>query len=252
VISQYRKGQLGLFQIGEGGTILSSRVLASLNFAFQQILGAFPPGSRFSSEQLYAKILTRDGETQRHARRRWKDLKYNYGFDVDFDGSQYWRGGTNEPVNDPALRPNDKLIREHFLPMLASNSIKLTADSLPHCNNCDARVIFKDSIYQDILFDDQGLIDHRRPVFQAGDDSEENLQILCQTCNNKKNTVCRACPFEFKCERCLWAFPEKARARRLILYLDEEVSVQLRKRYGSDLENKAAELLAETVRRQIS
>lgn len=245
VASPFRKGQLALLIFDEDSVLVSGRVLASLTQSKQAILDAFPPGKKFTSEQLYAKIQTKGGESQRHARRRWKELKYDYGFDVDFDGKFYWRGKTDVPVREPALRPDDSKIREAFLDILAKESTSTTGDNLPLCKYCDARVTFKDSAFEDAECDDTGLLDHRRPVFQGGDDSKANLQILCQTCNNKKNTVCRACPFNYKCEKCIWAFPERARSRRLVLHLEQEAVQTLRKLFGTNYEAKAAEILQE-------
>jgi hypothetical protein len=105
-------------------------------------------------------------------------------------------------------------------------------------------VYFKDfapSDEQDVESDEMGLLDHRRPVFQGGDDTADNLQIFCQPCNNIKNTVCRRCPYNYNCDACSWAFPEKVRSRRVVLVLDQGMIDTLKTRYGNNIESKVIE-----------
>ncbi|MFC1981093.1 hypothetical protein ACFLVN_02485 [Chloroflexota bacterium] len=96
VDSLYRE-QLGLFLLDSSDAISDFCVIAPFTRHRQLILEAFPPNSKFSSEALYAKVTRSDDSSrpQAHARRRWKELKYNYGFDLDFDGKMYWRGAIN-------------------------------------------------------------------------------------------------------------------------------------------------------------
>src|SRR6185295_12037794 len=133
--------QLSLFVVDSSGVARENLSVASLSKSYQKILEAFPPGSRFSSEELYDKIRCRNGKSQRHARRRWKELKYDYGFEVDYDGSRYWRGNSDLPINYPMVRPDDKKLREAFWNTLAEKSKQLYGDTLPHCEYCDARVV---------------------------------------------------------------------------------------------------------------
>lgn len=251
IASRFRRGQLELLLFNEDHVLTQKRAIAALTENHWKILQAFPPGTSFTSEQLYAKVTTKSGESQRHARRRWKELKYNYGFDVDFDRqtNMYVRRPSNVPVKDPELRPDDALLRKDFLPALAEASRHNTGDSLPHCNRCGARVVFPNEGIEEIEYDDAGLLDHRRPIFQGGDDSIENLQIFCQTCNNKKNNVCRSCPYGFRCDTCHWAFPEKVSSRRLVLILNQELINKLRHRFGDDVEDRVSELIADIATR---
>ena len=250
IASQFRTGQLDLLLFDSERVLQRRRTVAALTEGYWKILQAFPPGTRFSTEELYAKVTKKSGESQAHARRRWKELKYNYGFDVDFDRSanEYVRGSSNAPIKDPELRPDDKKLRDAFLSDLAEESRKKHADTLPHCNRCGARVIFPTGGIEEDGFDDMGLLDHRRPVFQGGGDEITNLQIFCQTDNNKKNSVCRNCPYGFKCDTCVWwAFPEQASSRRLVLVLEQETIDSLRKRFGDDLESELPEIIKRIV-----
>lgn len=243
VCSPFRSG-IELLNFGPDGVLKDRRALAPLNESYQKILEAFPPGSRFGSAELYAKVLKKDGGTQIHARRRWKELKYDFGFQVDWDSTEstYWRGQSEVPVQDPNPRPDDKKIRNAFLAILAQSQGREVSQSLS-CNYCGAQVEFPGITAPDEINDQIGLIDHRRPVFQGGDDIEGNLQIFCQTCNNKKNSVCRNCPYEHKCDTCILAFPEKVRTQRLVLVLDRNTVEGLHRKFGRDVEAKLSDLI---------
>jgi hypothetical protein len=249
VASPFRPGQLELLLFDSQRVLIEKRVVAALTENHWRILQAFPPGTSCTSEELYAGIVTLAGLSQRHARRRWKELKYNYGFDVDFDRTTntYTRSLSPVPIKDPELRPDDKMLQAAFLRELADASMREHEDSLPHCNRCDARVIFSEEDSGVSDFDDVGLLDHRRPVFQGGNDELRNLQIFCQTCNNKKNNVCRRCPYQFKCDTCHWAFPEDVAFRRLVLILNQDVIDKIRRKYGNDAEARVAAMIERIV-----
>jgi hypothetical protein len=58
--------------------------------------------------------------------------------------------------------------------------------------------------------------DHRVPRSRGGDNSPENMQPLCEQCNNQKSSACQGC--DQNCRVCSWAFPEEYKP---ILLTDE-------------------------------
>lgn len=145
-------------------------------------------------------------------------------------------------MQDPNPRPDDKKIRASFLSVLAGMQGREPRQALL-CNYCGARVEFPGLTAEDEIADQIGLIDHRRPVFQGGDDIELNLQIFCQTCNNKKNSVCRRCPYGHRCDSCILAFPEAVRSQRVVLILDRTTVEGLALKFGKDVEAKLSEAI---------
>jgi len=249
VVDSEFRDQLGIFLLDENGIVRDSHIFAPFSRHLQLILDAFPPDSRFKTEELYSKVTWSGDPTraQAHARRRWKELKYSYGFDLDWDGKMYWRGPSPVPVREPALRPDDNKLRERFWAHLAQDSMSKEGDELPHCAYCGGRVASRDEDDVVVVAEGIGLIDHRRPVYQGGDDDLENLQIMCQTCNNLKNSTCRRCPFNFKCSDCIWAYPERAESRRLTIHLDQKLLDALTARAkGKSLDSVVMEILSRT------
>jgi len=49
--------------------------------------------------------------------------------------------------------------------------------------------------------------DHRQPRLRGGGNELQNLQPLCEQCNNLKSSACQGC--RLNCFTCPWAFPEK-------------------------------------------
>ena len=49
--------------------------------------------------------------------------------------------------------------------------------------------------------------DHKIPRSRGGSNEEDNLQPLCEQCNNAKSHACRGCTL--KCHVCSWAFPDE-------------------------------------------
>lgn len=246
VVASKFRDQLGIFLLDENKVVRDSHIIAPFSHHLQIILDAFPPNSRFSTEKLYSKVTWSGDQTraQAHARRRWKELKYSYGFDLDWDGKMYWRGPSAVPVRESELRPDDNKLRKHFWARLAQESMRKEGDQLPHCASCGGRVISRGEEDVEVTFEGIGLIDHRRPVYQGGDDSLDNLQILCQTCNNLKNSTCRRCPYNFRCSNCIWAYPEMAGARRVTIHLDQELSDALAaKAKGKSLDSVVIDIL---------
>jgi hypothetical protein len=248
VVSPFRSNQISFFTIIDDVAV-SKRTIAGLSKSYQEMLNAFSLGETVDSDTLYSRIVRDDGTEARHARRRWQELEQDYGFDVGSNpsNSTYWMGESETPIKDPELRPNDKKIGQAYWGELADSSKTFHNDTLPHCSYCDARVISKEE-ETDQEFESVGLLDHRRPFAQAGDDSIDNLQIFCQTCNNRKNSVCRKCPYGFKCDSCIWAYPEKVRDRRIILHLDPETTTCLRAIVGGkNLEDVVTELIEDYI-----
>lgn len=250
VVDSKFRAQLGIFLLDEDKVMHDFHIIAPFSRHLQIILDAFPPNSRFNTEELYSKVTWSGDPTraQAHARRRWKELKYSYGFDLDWDGKMYWRGPSPVPVREPELRPDDNKLRKQFWAHLAQESMIKEGDQLPHCAYCGGRVISRGEENIRGTFEGIGLIDHRRPVYQGGDDSLDNLQILCQTCNNLKNSTCRRCPCNFKCSDCIWAYPEMAGARRVIIHLDQKLSDALTaKARGKSLDSVIIDILNHTM-----
>lgn len=172
--------------------------LTPLQPARLKLLNIVKPGSSLPARDFYNATRKSSGETQVNARRRWGELRTEYGFDTTYDdASKVFRRGSAIPVSEPEPRPNNARLHRAYW-----NSIYETHNG--HCNKCGQKVR-----YADVDEGDHGLIDHRRPVLIGGGDERENLQLLCQVCNNLKNTVCQSCPIGYRCERCTWAYPEK-------------------------------------------
>lgn len=242
VMSRFRNNQISFLLFDKTNILESSCNIAFLTEAYQQILESFPPGCEpFKSDTLYEKVVRSDGKPQAHARRRWKELKYNYGFDVDFDQEKqlYYRGSSPTPINQPDLRPDDKKIREEFLGEFQKVGASDNSDEVFFCNYCECSVYFKEIDSEGISI---GLLDHRRPIFQGGGDTLENLQVFCQTCNNKKNSSCRKCR-EHNCDKCVWAFPEAFKNLRVILHLTEENLKRLQEKIKHLSREEIAEIL---------
>jgi len=250
VVGSKFRDQLGIFFLDENGVVRDSHIVAPFSHHLQLILDAFPPNSRFKTEELYSKITWSGDPTraQAHARRRWKELKYSYGFDLDWDGKMYWRGHSPVPVREPELRPDDNKLRKQFWDHLAQESMRKEEDQLPHCAYCGGRVVSRAEEDIEATFEGIGLIDHRRPVYQGGDDSLDNLQILCQTCNNLKNSTCRHCPYNFRCNNCIWAYPEMTGLRRVTIHLDQKLSDALVARAkGKSLDSVIIDILNQNI-----
>lgn len=81
--------------------------------------------------------------------------------------------------------------------------IKLYESSTYTCNNCGEKFPFE-----------YLAPDHRVPsIVQADNLTKDNfqsvLQTLCVRCNQVKREACKKCPYEHKCDKCAWAFPER-------------------------------------------
>lgn len=121
----------------------------------------------------------------------------------------------------------DKVGRSVIKSSFRKNLFKKASNT---CNNC--KQIFPDNYLAP---------DHRIPSIVVADMlSEENymekLQTLCVRCNQVKREACKKCPYDHKCEKCGWAYPEKfgisndtqkalvERAERLGKSLDEYIT----------------------------
>jgi hypothetical protein len=50
--------------------------------------------------------------------------------------------------------------------------------------------------------------DHRKPIFQGGPDTTENLQLISELANREKNKICLQCK-NIDCDHCALAHPEE-------------------------------------------
>ena len=86
--------------------------------------------------------------------------------------------------------------------------------------------------------------DHRVPRTRHGSSYRGNLQVLCGTCNNAKQTQCSNCTLD--CNTCGWAFPERYRPVKLrpeiILRLND-----LARNRNQDIDDLANRLLDEAL-----
>jgi len=76
--------------------------------------------------------------------------------------------------------------------------------------------------------------DHRIPRSRGGDNSWENLQPLCEQCNNQKSSACQGC--EQNCRVCSWAFPETYKP----IVITDENKEQIRREAESKKLDQAA------------
>ncbi|TKJ29946.1 MAG: hypothetical protein CEE40_06570 [Chloroflexi bacterium B3_Chlor] len=68
--------------------------------------------------------------------------------------------------------------------------------------------------------------DHKVPLDRNGSTEEDDLQLLCRTCNIEKRGACKRCGLE-TCDRCPYAYPELS-ASRIVAFLDEQTAKELK------------------------
>ena len=185
------------------------RTIAPLQPARWNLLNLIPLGGQLSKEE-YFRLAD-----QSDARRRWTELKLEYGFDVDIVDTQYVRGTTLPPVNWPDPRPDMKRLKDDYWDFLSEKHSS-------QCNVCTVEVV-KNKNDEGTT----GVIDHRIPVVYGGSDDIDNLQLLCTPCNNKKNQLYQNDPSKYLRSYLQWAYPEKYRSRSYHLMLEEEDSILL-------------------------
>lgn len=171
------------------------RKLTPLQPARRRMLDIVKPGTSMDATTFY-RATASDGNTQVNARRRWGELRTEYGFETVYTGTRFARG-SELPTNEPSPRPNMGRLNNAFF-------TEIYQDHLGKCNKCKRKVEHKGTSSNEPC-----LLDHRRPVPVGGDDSRQNLQLFCVTCNNLKNTACQNCQLSYECEKCSWAHPEK-------------------------------------------
>jgi 5-methylcytosine-specific restriction endonuclease McrA len=171
------------------------RKLTPLQPARRKMLDTITPNSTMSPADFYKRTLI-DAGTQVNARRRWGELRTEYGFGTTFTDVEFARHG-ELPINEPSPRPHqNRLNAEYFKTLYEEHQGK--------CAKCGISIRPDDEAEGE-----KGLLDHRRPVPYGGGDEKANLQLFCTTCNNLKATACQRCPLKFRCECCTWAHPEK-------------------------------------------
>ena len=195
VVSQYRPDIVFAEFASDAKPIL--RRLTPLQKARRLLLDAVHPNSRLVSDEFYRRTRLKGGErAQVNARRRWGELRTEYGFDTTFEDGFFVRG-SEFPVREPNPRPNMQKLNKDIFPLKYESHHGV-------CNKCKI-ALGNDEQSEDYI---RPLLDHRRPVPVGGDDTLDNLQLFCVTCNNLKATACVKCPNHYECESCSWAYPE--------------------------------------------
>jgi hypothetical protein len=141
------------------------RKLVPLQPARQKLLSLVRADSSLSTNDFY-RLSAVDGNTQVNARRRWGELRTEYGFDTTYDGGSFYRG-SEHPISEPNPRPNMSQLDSDHRAMIS-------ARDMWKCNKCGT------PIQTEIGSDGQpGLLDHRRPIPYGGTDDPQNLQLFC-------------------------------------------------------------------------
>lgn len=136
--------------------------LTPLRPARRKMLNAVPPHSGLTPPDFYAETQSDTGSTQVNARRRWGELRTEYGFDTTYDGGRFSRGD-ERPVQEPSPRPDQGMLNsDYWLGVYAAHS--------GLCNKCGKKIRL-----EDMVEGEAGLLDHRRPVVYGGGDERSNL-----------------------------------------------------------------------------
>ena len=235
IVSKYRPEITFILDQSVGKPILTK--LTPLQGARQKMLGVVKPNASITSERFYALTATGSGGTQVNARRRWGELRTEYGFDTTFTGGAFARG-QETPIAEPNPRPEmGALNSDHW------DAVYKSCGGV--CNKCGTPIA--------VSTDDDGvpgLLDHRRPVPVGGGDDRTNLQLFCTVCNNTKATICRNCPFSYNCESCTWAYPESFHDM-IMIRVEPDVAVALVKQAEKekrDVREISRELFQKAVR----
>lgn len=243
--SKYRK-QVEFVSVSGDGS-LRFRGFAHLGPMHAEILDSVRPGKCVSKEEydrITGRVRRRGSRTQTDGGRRWRELKGEYGFDLEVRNGEYCRR-SELPVEEPRLRPETGRLTREMLPRLLASGAEL------ECAKCGTKVAFEGYEHDPGAVD--GVIDHRRPVAYGGSDAEDNLQILCVRCNNLKRNYCERCPLGYRCERCSWAFPERINDLLVIALSPAEAEAleKLVERYKGKPPEVAKRLLAESLEKHL-
>lgn len=245
--SKYRK-QVE-FVVSEGERKIGFRGFAHMDPLHTDILESVEPGSCISKDEydaLTARLRRKGSKTQTDGGRRWRELRREYGFDVDVVGEMYCRR-SRVPVQEPQVRPDTSMLTKEKLPVL------LEAGADLKCAKCGVPVKFEKYGADGGPDAVDGVLDHRRPVAYGGGDSTSNLQILCVRCNNLKRNYCEHCQLGYACERCSWAYPEKINDLLVVALSPSEAAAfeKLVERYKGKPPEVARRLLMESLERHL-
>jgi len=245
--SKYRKQVEFIVDAGKGR--ISFRGFAHMAPLHADILESVEPGSCITKNEfdaLTARLRRKGSRTQTDGSRRWRELRREYGFDVDVEGESYCRR-SRVPVREPRVRPDTSKLTKEKLPELVEAGAAL------ECAKCGTPVKFEKYGLGDSPVAVDGVLDHRRPVAYGGGDDTSNLQILCVRCNNLKRNYCEHCQLEYACERCSWAYPEKINDLLVVALSPAEAEAfeKLVERYKGKPPEVAKQLLMESLERHL-
>ena len=89
------------------------RKLTPLQPARRRMLDIVKPGTSMDATTFY-RATASEGNTQVNARRRWGELRTEYGFETVYTGTRFARG-SELPTNEPSPRPNMVRLNNAFL-----------------------------------------------------------------------------------------------------------------------------------------
>lgn len=213
-------------------------VLVPIQESRWEMLNTVPLDGSISKAEFMKRNRKDNGQEQSDAPRRWRELRNEFGFNVEEDGGMYHRGNQFAPTSMPEPRPDMSALKRKCW-----DEVYDRFDG--RCNKC-RQPVRKDAGDKEEAY---GLIDHRTPVPFGGSDEIENLQLFCQTCNNRKTRVYEMHPGRFEQEFEIWAYPEKFRGSYHIRVSESEadwIETEAREKDVSAAEY-AQTLLRETI-----
>jgi len=213
VATRFRRNAM-YFLFDDGTAEPHREVLVPLQESRWEKLNTVPLGDSISKREFMERNRKENGSPESDAPRRWRELRDEFGFNVEEDGGQYHRGPQFAPTSMPEPRPDMSGLKKKYWEEVYNNF-------KGRCNKCRTPVRKNKDGDKEKAY---GLIDHRIPVPYGGSDEIENLQLFCQTCNNRKTRVCRMHPEQFEREFKVWAYPEQFRDSFHLHVADDEAN----------------------------